>query len=209
MVRPQDQDPPVADYQLVVGRHHRYAEPAVHRVATNLKATVTGKPGTALFDLARSRLGSERSETIMVGDRLDTDIAGASAAGVDSMLVLGGASTLRDLVFAEDDARPTYFGFDLSGLLQPGLCQRPGPDDAVELSSDGVLSVRRPVARHRLLRAILQIGPPVECEGTRDVPGCVRAGVLVHLEDHHRGVVQLLLEPVAIDQHMLSGLTPL
>ena len=125
------------------------------RTTTPAAPHVTGKPGTALFDLARSRLGSERSETIMVGDRLDTDIAGAGAAGVDSMFVLGGASTLRDLAFAEDDARPTYFAFDLSGLLQPGLCQRPGPDDAVELSSDGVLSVRRPVARHRLLQAIV------------------------------------------------------
>jgi glycerol-1-phosphatase len=125
------------------------------QTATPAAPHVTGKPGTALFDLARSRLGCDRSETIMVGDRLDTDIVGARAAGVDSMFVLGGASTLRDLAFAEDDARPTYFGFDLSGLLQPGLCRRPGPDDAVDLSPEGVLSVRRPVARHRLLQAIV------------------------------------------------------
>jgi HAD superfamily hydrolase (TIGR01450 family) len=116
---------------------------------------VTGKPGTALFDLARFRLGCERAETIMVGDRLDTDIAGARAAGLDSMFVLGGASTLRDLAFAAAPARPTFFGFGLPGLLQPGVSRRREPDDAIELSADGVLSVRRPVARHRLLQAII------------------------------------------------------
>lgn len=116
---------------------------------------VTGKPFAALFDLARSTLGCDPADTIMVGDRLDTDIAGARTAGVDSMFVLGGASTLRDLAFATEDLRPTYFAFDLSGLLQPGLCRRLVPDDAVAISPDGVVSVRRPVARHRLLQGVV------------------------------------------------------
>jgi glycerol-1-phosphatase len=127
----------------------------VVRATTPATPHVTGKPETALFDLARSRLGCDRAETIMVGDRLDTDIAGASAAGVDSLFVLGGASTLQDLAFADERMRPTYFGFDLSGLLQPGLGRRSEPDDAVTMSPDGELSVRRPVARHRLLQAIV------------------------------------------------------
>lgn len=123
------------------------------RATTPVPPHVTGKPAAALFDYARTRLGCDRAETIMVGDRLDTDIAGARAAGVDSLFVLGGACTLRDLAFT--DSRPTYFGFDLSGLLQPALCRRSEPDDAVARSADGVLSVRRPVARHRLLQAII------------------------------------------------------
>ncbi|MGY4768540.1 HAD-IIA family hydrolase [Kribbella sp. CWNU-51] len=125
------------------------------QTTTTASPHVTGKPGTALFELACSRLGCDRSEAIMVGDRLDTDIVGARSAGVDSLFVLGGASSLRDLAFAEDDARPTYFAFDLSGLLQPGLYPRPEPDEAVAISPEGVLSVRRPVARHRLLRAVV------------------------------------------------------
>ena len=88
------------------------------RATTPVSPYVTGKPGTALFDLACSRLGCDPSDTIMVGDRLDTDIVGARSAGVDSLFVLGGASSLRDLAFAEDEARPTYFAFDLSGLLR-------------------------------------------------------------------------------------------
>ncbi|MEU4290605.1 HAD-IIA family hydrolase [Kribbella sp. NPDC026596] len=125
------------------------------RATTPVSPYVTGKPGTALFDLACSRLGCDPSDTIMVGDRLDTDIVGARSAGVDSMFVLGGASSLRDLAFAEDDARPTYFAFDLSGLLQPGLRRRPEPDDAVTISPEGVVSVRRTVTRHRLLQAVV------------------------------------------------------
>ncbi|HET6986091.1 MAG TPA: hypothetical protein VFI00_05720, partial [Kribbella sp.] len=57
--------------------------------------------------------------------------------------------------FAAEDARPTYFAFELSGLLQPGLHRRPEPDDAVAISPEGVMSVRRPVARHRLLQAVV------------------------------------------------------
>ena len=125
------------------------------QTTTTASPHVTGKPGTALFDLARSRLGCDRSDTIMVGDRLDTDIVGARSAGVDSLFVLGGASSLRDLAFAAEAARPTYFAFELSGLLQPALHGRPEPDDAVAISPEGVVSVRRPVARHRLLQAVV------------------------------------------------------
>jgi HAD superfamily hydrolase (TIGR01450 family) len=125
------------------------------RATTPVSPYVTGKPGTALFDLACSRLGCDPADTIMVGDRLDTDIVGARSAGLHSMFVLGGASSLRDLAFAEEDARPTYFAFDLSGLLRPGVSRRPEADDAVAISPDGVVSVRRPVARHRLLQAVV------------------------------------------------------
>ena len=71
------------------------------RTTTPAVPHVTGKPDAALFDFARSRLGTERDATIVVGDRLETDIAGARSAGLDSMFVLGGSSTLQDLAFAE------------------------------------------------------------------------------------------------------------
>ncbi len=59
--------------------------------------TVLGKPKPAVFEAARRRLGLDASaKIVMIGDQLDTDIAGAQAAGIDSALVAGGISTWRD-----------------------------------------------------------------------------------------------------------------
>jgi hypothetical protein len=55
----------------------------------------------------------------MVGDRLDTDIAGAHHAGIDSLLVLTGVTGLAELAAAPADLRPTYLSADLGGLLVP------------------------------------------------------------------------------------------
>jgi hypothetical protein len=60
----------------------------------------------------------------MVGDRLDTDIAGARAAGIPSLLVLTGVTGLEELVAATPEQRPTYLADDLAGLLTP----HPVPD---------------------------------------------------------------------------------
>ncbi|WP_296606452.1 HAD-IIA family hydrolase, partial [Nocardioides sp.] len=101
------------------------------RAATSAVPHVVGKPGPDLFDLARVGLGTSRERTIACGDRLDTDIAGATAAGLDSLLVLSGASRLQDLVFATGQQRPTYAAADLSGLRRPGLrLDAPPPDPA-------------------------------------------------------------------------------
>jgi glycerol 3-phosphatase-2 len=56
---------------------------------------VVGKPERHLFDAALDRLGPGRA--LMVGDRLDADVAGAQAAGIDAALVLSGASDRDDL----------------------------------------------------------------------------------------------------------------
>lgn len=92
---------------------------ALVRTATSAAPYVVGKPWPALFELARSRLGTDPSHTLTCGDRLDTDIEGANAAGLDSLFVLTGASRLKDVVLAERPARPTYVAADLSGLLVP------------------------------------------------------------------------------------------
>jgi 4-nitrophenyl phosphatase len=61
--------------------------------ATGVKPTFAGKPAPALFELARERLGTAREETLVVGDRLETDIAGGQANGCPVALVLSGIST--------------------------------------------------------------------------------------------------------------------
>ena len=78
---------------------------------------VAGKPMAAIVANALSR-GDFRS-ALVIGDRLDTDIAGADAAGLPSMLVLTGASSVSDAIHAGHGQRPTYIARDLGGLHEP------------------------------------------------------------------------------------------
>jgi glycerol 3-phosphatase-2 len=125
------------------------------RTSTSVDPYAVGKPGAALYDLARERLGTSNSETLAVGDRLDTDVAGANAAGCDSLLVLSGAARLQHLAFAEPAARPTYVAADLTGLLEPGLRLDAGLDDCVEITPDGVPELREDADRARLLQSVV------------------------------------------------------
>ncbi|QIX27532.1 HAD-IIA family hydrolase [Nocardioides sp. JQ2195] len=78
---------------------------------------VAGKPRRPLLDETIRRVGGTRP--LMVGDRLDTDIEGANAADVDSLLVMTGVTNEDDLVRAPEQLRPTYISTDLNGLLVP------------------------------------------------------------------------------------------
>ena len=104
---------------------------AVAAVATAVSAEpeVAGKPYRPLMDETVARLGADRP--IFVGDRLDTDIAGAVGAGLDSMLVLSGSHGARDLLSAGPGERPTHLGQDLRALLAPPLRARAGDDGFV------------------------------------------------------------------------------
>ncbi len=68
---------------------------AVVITATGVQPIVAGKPAPYLIDLARERLGTGPKETLVVGDRLETDVAGGQAAGCPVALVLSGVSTHR------------------------------------------------------------------------------------------------------------------
>lgn len=88
---------------------------AALRTATGLEPLVVGKPEVQLHAEAVARTGAQRP--LVVGDRLDTDILGATKAGADSLLVLTGISMPADLLVAPPDCRPTYVA---AGL--PALC---------------------------------------------------------------------------------------
>ncbi|MCP9275260.1 HAD-IIA family hydrolase [Mycolicibacterium arenosum] len=111
---------------------------AALRTATDREPQVAGKPAPTLLNdaLARGEFGSP----IVVGDRLDTDIAGANAAGLPSLLVLTGVSTAADMVFATPDERPDYLAPDLRSLYARSETLRIGPHPAwrVDVASDGV-----------------------------------------------------------------------
>jgi glycerol-1-phosphatase len=87
---------------------------AVLRTATGREPEVAGKPAAPLLRQAIERAGAHRP--LVVGDRLDTDIAGGHAVEADSLLVLTGVSTAADLLAAPPEQRPTYLGTDLRVL---------------------------------------------------------------------------------------------
>jgi glycerol 3-phosphatase-2 len=99
---------------------------AAVRVAVSVDPEVAGKPYRPLLDATVARLGAQRP--LFVGDRLDTDIAGAVNAGLGSMLVLTGSHGAADLLTAAPGSRPTHLGYDVGALLRPAL--------EVELTSD-------------------------------------------------------------------------
>ncbi|MGA8045932.1 MAG: HAD-IIA family hydrolase [Dermatophilaceae bacterium] len=91
---------------------------AVERAVGRGPDTVVGKPNPDLYELASARLGVAADHVLAVGDRLDTDIAGANSAGMPSVLVLTGVSTRAEAVGATPDLRPTYVIEDLRELLK-------------------------------------------------------------------------------------------
>jgi glycerol-1-phosphatase len=80
---------------------------------------VAGKPEAPLYELCARRLGVEVADVLAVGDRLTTDVAGAVAAGMDSLLVLTGIDGLEELFVAPRQQRPTYVAADLRALHRP------------------------------------------------------------------------------------------
>ncbi len=90
---------------------------AAVRAATGVEPDVAGKPHLPLHREAVARTRAQRP--LVVGDRLDTDIEGAVAAGVPSLLVLTGVAGPADVLGAPPHARPTYLAADLDGLLHP------------------------------------------------------------------------------------------
>lgn len=97
-------------------------------LAVEAEPAVAGKPYPPLMRDAIERLNS--TSPIFVGDRIDTDIAGAAAVGIESMLVLSGAHGLPELIAARRGERPSHLGADVSDLLRPARRPRtePGPD---------------------------------------------------------------------------------
>jgi HAD superfamily hydrolase (TIGR01450 family) len=89
---------------------------AALKAATEADPQVAGKPSPTLMTDALAR-GDFRTP-LVVGDRLNTDIAGANAAGLPSLMVLSGVNSARDAVHAVREQRATYIGYDLRSLHQ-------------------------------------------------------------------------------------------
>jgi 4-nitrophenyl phosphatase len=83
--------------------------------AAETEPLFVGKPGRYLVDLSLERLGLTPAETLMVGDRLETDILGAQNTGCKSALVLSGVATLQQANAWEP--RPDYVAKDLETIV--------------------------------------------------------------------------------------------
>jgi 4-nitrophenyl phosphatase len=106
---------------------------------TGATPTIVGKPARPMFEAAARRVaaarGGQATDFLVVGDRTDTDIAGAAGMGWDSLLVLTGASRPADLLRVNE--LPTYVGADLSMLLHdppPGRFRRANRGDVPALA---------------------------------------------------------------------------
>jgi glycerol-1-phosphatase len=86
---------------------------AVVETTTGRRAEVIGKPHAPIMLAALDRAGGGRP--LVIGDRLDTDIAGAQALGWDSLLVLTGIATRAQL--ETSPIRPTHVADDLRALF--------------------------------------------------------------------------------------------
>ncbi|WEG07670.1 HAD-IIA family hydrolase [Microbacterium horticulturae] len=89
---------------------------AVHTAVGRL-ATVAGKPEPPIYHEAVARFGAQHP--LFIGDRLDTDIAGAHAADIPSVLVLTGVDRPRHVLAAPASSRPTFIVGDLRELFEP------------------------------------------------------------------------------------------
>lgn len=95
---------------------------AALQAATDVEPFIIGKPQPTMFQVARDMLGSAPETTVVVGDRLDTDIAGAHQAGLRSMLLLSGVTGPADL--AQTPYQPDAVFAGLPELLEVWKQQR-------------------------------------------------------------------------------------
>ncbi len=85
------------------------------RRATGRSPVVIGKPQPEMALLAMERAGLAPAQTLLIGDRLYTDIACGIHAGIDTALVLSGETSRSDLT--ADQPGPTWVFDDIGALL--------------------------------------------------------------------------------------------
>lgn len=121
---------------------------AVH-LAVGRLPVFAGKPEKPIYDEALERYGA--TNPLAIGDRLDTDIAGANRAGITSALVLTGIDQAKQILAASPEQRPTYILNDLRGLFEPY------PEVVTEDDADGVRTVTCGKAVVRMKQHVVRV----------------------------------------------------
>ena len=83
--------------------------------ATGRRPVFIGKPQPEMALLAMEQYGFSKAETLLIGDRIYTDIACGVRAGIDAALVLSGESTLDDI--PKNPEKPTHVYANIRALL--------------------------------------------------------------------------------------------
>ncbi len=89
---------------------------ATIEAATDVKPLVIGKPNPAMYQFALERMGTSAEETLVVGDRLETDIAGAQNLGSPCALVLSGVTSEK--AAWEWEPSPDIIANDLANVIR-------------------------------------------------------------------------------------------
>ena len=84
-------------------------------IATGKNPIFIGKPEPTMVDLAVQSSGFSKEQTLMIGDRIYTDIASGKNAGVATCLVLSGETKREDV--AKNEIKPDYIFADIGKLL--------------------------------------------------------------------------------------------
>ena len=90
------------------------AQLAALETTTSVAPVVVGKPEPWMYEEALHRMGARPENTAVIGDRLDTDIAGGVRTGLTTVLLLSGISTQADL--AASPAKPDLVCADIAEL---------------------------------------------------------------------------------------------
>ncbi|GAC1394740.1 MAG: TIGR01457 family HAD-type hydrolase [Ktedonobacteraceae bacterium] len=89
---------------------------AAIEAASSTKPEVVGKPEPTLLQEAMHTLGSQPNETLMIGDSLDTDIAGGLAAKTHTLLVLSGKDSRKEV--ETSPFKPEYIYENLAAVVK-------------------------------------------------------------------------------------------
>jgi 4-nitrophenyl phosphatase len=85
------------------------------QATSNVEPTVIGKPQKAIFETALRRFNELPENALMVGDRLETDILGASRLGIKTVAVLTGVTSREEIT--KNEIKPDHIFEDISDFL--------------------------------------------------------------------------------------------
>jgi 4-nitrophenyl phosphatase len=88
---------------------------AALETATDVKPIIIGKPSPFMLELASKRMGLTKSDVLVVGDRLETDIAAGQSMGARTALLLSGVSSAAEA--AAWTPKPDLIAKDLAELI--------------------------------------------------------------------------------------------
>lgn len=93
---------------------------AITAASGNPPAHIIGKPEPPMFEVGLMRLGTPPNKTLMIGDRMETDILGAARLGIKTALLLSGVTTEKAII-ENSEVQPDMIYEDLAAFLRSML----------------------------------------------------------------------------------------